>query len=716
MTLNDFLRALSARLAPKQTDVAAPGWQIQADPLRRRAEPEQILIGVGTWGTPEQPVEHAGVCLNNKGLAGRFGGAADPDTVTELVLNPLPELATHWRAVWGEQATLDRRLNELTLVVEDAAPDSVLALLFWLAFVNGVAGEELRRPEVARWVEVVRRWELTGMVAGNPHASWAALLSALSHSYFAPAEPKESRPYDFAGAWREALHFTTTLLLRDIAPDAVPELWELDAYRRAAALLRNEEQDYLRSLPRSTCLQLLAPVAGPEPRKELLVDAYLTVETWPNGARKLFARLDRTHSHTGQGFAVMGVYRPDPRIEGSGDDLVVSVNPLTGIDLQDLWLELERLENERWAGQRPTENPRFLVSYPAGTGYTQPWWDDQGRYTLLGAPRRLPDGRLGSRLTWPDVVDALWRIYNPVRRLRVEDTLHGGPPVSLEACRRRAHRYDGGYYAIVKHFLGMRWPKDATQSGGLLDLPSVQRYLAALIARRDEQQPITVEDLPATDEFSVVPLHGGFAIVHDQGALVFDDWGTERLRLKEVGEEFDRVFQILSMARRVETELDAIFQERASGKKRRPSVALLSDLATLRGWLAEAGHQYQPGSPWADVRAFRETLENRWCVGDALKTLHARVSQVEDAIRTASTLETQRLAYILSTIGLPLAISGALTGFLKPWLGANFPRLGEVWAPPLFYLGVALVLIGLIHIALKRWLLSARERKQKVGK
>lgn len=372
MILNEFLRALNTRLVQEQLGVVVPGWRIQADPVRLRAEQNQVLIGVGTWGTRDKPVHHLGVCLNNKGLAGCFGGAEDPATVTELVLDPPPELATHWQTAWGEGATLDRRLDELTLVVEDAAPDAVLAFLFWLAVTNGVVAAEFRRPEITRWIEAVRRWELTGMVADNPHTSWAALLSALSHSYFAPTTPAENRPYDFAGAWREALHFTATLLLRDIAPDAVPELWELDAYRRAAALLRNEEQDYLRSLSRSTRLQLLVPVAGPEPRKDLVVDAYLTVETWPNGARKLFARLDRTHSHTGQGFAVMGVYRPDPRIEGSGDDMVVSVNPLTGINLQDLWLELERLENQRWEGQRPTENPRAIASYPAGTGYTQP--------------------------------------------------------------------------------------------------------------------------------------------------------------------------------------------------------------------------------------------------------------------------------------------------------------------------------------------------------
>ncbi|WP_300449272.1 hypothetical protein, partial [Accumulibacter sp.] len=57
------------------------------------------------------------------------------------------------------------------------------------------------------------------------------------------------------------------------------------------------------------------------------------------------------------------------------------------------------------------------------------------------------------------------------------------------------------------------------------------------------------------------------------------------------------------------------------------------------------------GSRWADdVPAFRAALETRWCVGDTIKNLHTRVSQLEDAIRTASTLETQRLTYILSTI------------------------------------------------------------------
>jgi len=173
------------------------------------------------------------------------------------------------------------------------------------------------------------------------------------------------------GLARDALHLTAALLLLDITPDAVLDLWELGPYCRASSLLHNEEQNYLHSLAHSICLQLAIPLAGPDPRKTMLVDAYLSEEKWSSGARKLFAHLDRGQSHTGQGFAVMGGYCPDPRLKGAGDAMTISVNPLTGLTLKDLWHELERMENERWLGQRPKTEPRPIASYPAGTGYTQ---------------------------------------------------------------------------------------------------------------------------------------------------------------------------------------------------------------------------------------------------------------------------------------------------------------------------------------------------------
>jgi hypothetical protein len=53
------------------------------------SKPDWILIGLGHWPRDGQPVAHRGVCLNNKGLAGRYS------TVTDLVLDPPEPLRQH---------------------------------------------------------------------------------------------------------------------------------------------------------------------------------------------------------------------------------------------------------------------------------------------------------------------------------------------------------------------------------------------------------------------------------------------------------------------------------------------------------------------------------------------------------------------------------------------------------------------------------------------
>ncbi|MGH8550340.1 MAG: hypothetical protein ACRERU_17425 [Methylococcales bacterium] len=112
------------------------------------------------------------------------------------MLDPAPEQAAHWRTIWRAGIELRPRLGKLTLVVEDAAPDAVFAFLLWLAYVNGVEPEEFRSPVITKWIEAVQRWEMTGLV-NNPYSSWAALLSVLSYSYFAPQTLEFDGVYDF---------------------------------------------------------------------------------------------------------------------------------------------------------------------------------------------------------------------------------------------------------------------------------------------------------------------------------------------------------------------------------------------------------------------------------------------------------------------------------------------------------------------------------------
>ncbi|MDQ2694835.1 MAG: hypothetical protein M3Z21_05545 [Pseudomonadota bacterium] len=720
MTLDDFLAELEQALTAS-VGIGTPGGpvpKVTFDPARRQAtEPDQMLIGVGYWMQDGRPVEHRGVCLNNKGVAWRFGSDRQYASVTDLVLDPPHELSRSWEAIAGDAPAPGALLRRFELIVEDISPDSCFALLCWLALRCGVDADELRQGRGRPWVEAVRRWKATGMT-GDPFTSWAALLSALGHSYIPPAGASRERgPGDLSPAWREALRFTVALLRRNGDPDAVPPLPDLDGYARAAAFMNSEYQDYRESLVHALRLQLLVPLHGTNDARRLPVDAYFAVETWPSGVKKIFIRTDREHAHLRQGFAVMGLYRPDE--QGTGNDMTVSVNPQTGIYLKALWEELERLENERWQGARPQENPRPIASYPGTTGYTEPWWDDNGRYTLLGAPKRLPDGRPGSCLNWSDVVEAVWRCYHPLRDLTVRDALDNDRECALEQCRREGLPLSDGQAPVAKRLAAVRWIRDMARPQALFLSPTARRYFAALIARDKSNAPVGVAGLPEEADFDVVPLAGGFAVIHEKGVLLFDDWRVERLELEELQAEFRRAGGLLGEIGWVGQRLDEIVQEKtAASRSKRAPAAVLADLSTLRARLAAARQRFGPKSGREDVRRFRARLEERWGIEKGVETLYKRVAEIEDAARTMSALRTQRLVSILSTYGLPFFISSAITTFLSPWIKQS-PWLEETegWESSLLhvgvYLGVAGTLIGLV--LLLQWVRDWRiERQRKV--
>lgn len=126
MTFDEFLATLEQALQDLPLKVLYHPTRIQA------AEPDQILIGVGRWTLDRRPVEHRGVCLNNKGLDQCFPGFRYP-SVTELALAPPGALTQRWDAAAAGATDPDALLRRFTLVVEDVGPDSCFALLCWLA-------------------------------------------------------------------------------------------------------------------------------------------------------------------------------------------------------------------------------------------------------------------------------------------------------------------------------------------------------------------------------------------------------------------------------------------------------------------------------------------------------------------------------------------------------------------------------------------------------
>ena len=721
MTFTEFLIALTQALdnaTGLSPDPASPPLEpilrVRYDPTCREATvSDQLLIGVGHWWLDDRPVEHRGICLNNKDKAYRFGTTCHYATVTDFVLAPPAPLQQHWDTLTAGYREPGQLLRHFTLIVEDVGPDSCFALLCWLARCCGVEVSELRDGPGKPWVQAVCEWETTGMAA-DPFTAWTILLSALGHSYLFPAgAPREgdtSHKPDLSQAWREALQFTAALLQQEVNPNAVPLAWNLNGYSRARAFLNVEYQEYLESLAQAICLQLWVPLRATGDARQLLVDAYFAVETWPSGAKKLFIRTDREHTYLHQGFALMGLYRPGEH--GSGNAMTVSVNPWTGIYLKALWEELERRETERWQGQRPRDHIRPIASYAEAEGYNEPWWDDGGRYTLLGAPKALPDWPAGSRLDWSEVVEAAWRCYSPVRDLRVRDLLHL-QDCTLEQCQRDRLPREGGNFTLTKYLAAARWLPDATRPQALFQAPTTRRALAALVVREPAEGLLRFADLPPAQDITVTPLAGGFAVLHEHGVFLFDDWRSERLPVNELREEFQRCFELLRTIREVDSQLAARLQAQSMldpTLKPWRSIAVLIELAAQRAKLAKAQYHYGLHSSSADVRRFRDQLASRWGIDKSFEELQRRLAGMEDAVRTTSTLRTQGLVQILSVYGLPFFISNGITTALSNWIDVIERGRDAALVKVGVYLGLAATLIVLMRGLQYLWVRSRKSR------
>jgi hypothetical protein len=98
------------------------------------------------------------------------------------------------------------------------------------------------------------------------------------------------------------------------------------------------------------------------------------------------------------------------KVKGTGNDIVISVDPLKNVYLKALWSTLEKEENLLWGKSRPKNNPRPLKSYPHNNGPNEPWWDDMGNYTLIAAPKMV-GSEYGRCVSWNRVKELIKQLY-----------------------------------------------------------------------------------------------------------------------------------------------------------------------------------------------------------------------------------------------------------------------------------------------------------------
>lgn len=688
-TVEAGLLRLAARVKAARSDPERHGYPVVRRATPGQAAPDEILIGVGAMDASPR----AGICLNNKGAHLLVGREERFASLTELVLSEEPVFWEGWRERSGADTTPERALARFTLVVEDASPDSCFALLSFLARLAGVPVAQVP----ASWVDYIRRWEAGDVIStGLPRDSYGSLHNALAHSYFQGA---------WGDAWVDCLTFMVRAIRSGLAPEDLSGAPPWPELQKARAFLEFEYQTYEDSLNYATCLQLRMPMTGAEQRYKL-VDAYLAVETIPLGSLKAFLRQDRTHPFLNSGFALMALYKPSET--GEGNDMTVSVTPHTGIDLCDLWYRLEALEFEAWQGQRPIASARLgIIGYPDGRlpsgdpAPTEPWYDG-GDYTLLGAPRRLPDGRLGSKLEWDDVCEAIWRTYHPFESLQVRSA--NGALVSLERCAAERFGDDRAQQA-GKRLVIANWAREASAMPVLRVTPTLKRYLAACLARPETAPPIRLADLPDAADYDYLELTGGFAVISVHGAFVINDWRREPLNETDIRHEFHNACIQLAVVQRYAARVAALVNDLDAyvrGRLRRQSdSSLLNRLMAMkidlnREWTETMAQSFDP-----DVRRLREALHARWGIAGRLDDFYRAVEQATAMLSSFVELRMNRRIAFLTIYGFPLVLVAAFFGFifndLDPHLAGGWPDWGQIHWPGLM-LYVLLSALGVLAV------------------
>jgi hypothetical protein len=678
-------------------------------PGRQVTAANEFSIGLGGWN-PEILKQHQGIFLNNKDaetcLKRRYL------SVTDLIVGTDAEVWDNWNRILAQDTYAERIFKRFTLVVEDFSPDSCFALIAFIGRASGLSAEMIPRG----WVDYVREWELGHVrTTGEPFNSWGALHNALAHSLIdedlgsgretskkEDKDPSETESdteatkhasitgdgldsnidQQISQAWLSCLRFDLEVLKSGEPPNDISRCAPTPTILLAKACLNYEYQAYLHDLQHATAVQLLLPMK-PGGKRLKLVDAYFEEEHIPIGAKKNFLRNDTEHTWLHDGFGLMGIYRPAAK--GSGNDMVLSVDPDTGTHLQELWQQLEQLEDDAWNKSRPNKTPRSdLKGYPKGrrkngtNAPEQPWYINNDD-TLVAAPKRLQDDRTGSKLKWKKVLDAVWHIYNPVKNFKVKPA--NGTVREVHLCQseefnekqfeekftqddRKAVQDSG------KRLFIANWSRNEEGQQFIRICPTFKRYLAACVSRDPSQQnPVELDELPPENSFEFLQLTGGFAIINKEGAFLIDDWRSESLSKDELKAEFFNIAIRLNTVDRVEDRFKAFINDVTEDDWRQKArlknhLPILDNLTAQKVFIREKLTRTLPGTLDPEVLNFRKVLEKRWGIEQRIEGVYQSINNIENTLRSYSDVLTNRRIAFLTIFGFPLALFAGILGFL----------------------------------------------------
>ena len=343
------------------------GFKVIFDPNKTIANKGEVLVGLGNT-----QVENIGLALQHKTVKNHY--------------ESLSQYVSH--------LNFNDAINDYdTFFIEDYSIDTVLSIWLFLYKLNykAVSGK------IDLWIDYVSRWERGDTsTTGEAFESYGCLQNSLALSM------RHSDPVEILA---KSLSFLDYLINHNINPSDINTNLQVRTYQNAYLALQKEYVKYEKLISSSEVKILYIPKIESSDLKKV---SGIFIETnLVTSIQKVFLRNDKK-SPTEDGYALMSIYNSSAK--GSGNDIVISVDPVKNIHLKVLWEEIEREEELLWSGERPKDNPRPLASYPHNNGPNQPWWDDMGNYTLIAAPKMVGN-EYGRRLSWKRVQQLIKQLY-----------------------------------------------------------------------------------------------------------------------------------------------------------------------------------------------------------------------------------------------------------------------------------------------------------------
>jgi hypothetical protein len=573
----------------------------------------------------------------------------------------------------------NKPFQEYSFYFEDLSLDACLTFIMFYCRHHSVDRKEFP----FEWIDYTIRWELDDVkTTGKPFESWGCLHSALAHSFFLIEEQinedgKMSIIIDESNVTeglQACIYLAISLMMDQVLPYEIPNSDHIEEYNRALLYLKREYQKYELSIKQATITQLELPIK--DTTKTMLLDAIITTENTYIGLLKSFLIHDKERTWLESGFQFFAIYRPE--LSGTGRDIVIQVAAGQNLHLKDLWHKLEALENERWGKHRPMDCH---------------WHDQNGNYQTVTAPKCKYHQKEHSKVQWSDVINAIWELYNPAKSITVNPFLSDG---SIgEACRIYECK---PVWSKEKFLTAAKW-NSLGQQQVLVTSPTLQRYLAICASRTQEDEIPPIYPLPPESSFDFVETPFGYAIVHENGVFLLDDWNTESLKLALYQQEIEHVVEQVTLFQAIHQDSIQMMSKVLTWLKTKQTLSN-DKLIEINHWISLNKTKIRYAilttmfsSSDYHLQIFRETLEKRWTLHSQLQELYESISELEQIIENHTNLKTNRLVVLIAIFGFPAVLFSGLLELIFENV-PSYKWLGIHWTGLLLFVVLSLLGIG----------------------